>query len=264
MPNSPVFIIGSPRSGTSVLVDALHALGYEGFREGNFLSLIDTLSRTVDIHFATFAGDKNEQILVSQVDRDELKADICLLLKREADRFNVSPLWFDKTGNPEMIRAVPMLRSMWPRARFIFAKRRAIENVSSRIKKFPQHGFEYHCSDWARNMSTWREIRKQIPEDTYVEIDQQELLREPDVCAERIIGIAGLRFASKDALMSVFEKSRAQESEEGSARAVFSLEEMPWTEPQMLAFRKHCIPEMDAFGYSTGQEYWKAEAVAPA
>ena len=33
---SPLFIVGSPRSGTSILVMALRAAGYRGFNEGNF------------------------------------------------------------------------------------------------------------------------------------------------------------------------------------------------------------------------------------
>ena len=37
MPKFPVFVVGSPRSGTSILVDALFSAGYKGFREGSFL-----------------------------------------------------------------------------------------------------------------------------------------------------------------------------------------------------------------------------------
>ena len=48
----PVFIIGSPRSGTSILSAALHAAGYSGYDEGHLLSLIRVLSEVVDFFFA--------------------------------------------------------------------------------------------------------------------------------------------------------------------------------------------------------------------
>ncbi len=41
-PAAPLFIVGSPRSGTSVLVDAAFAAGFKGFREGNLLGLLQT------------------------------------------------------------------------------------------------------------------------------------------------------------------------------------------------------------------------------
>lgn len=34
MSHYPVFVVGSPRSGTSILVDGLLSVGYKGFREG--------------------------------------------------------------------------------------------------------------------------------------------------------------------------------------------------------------------------------------
>jgi hypothetical protein len=37
-----VFIVGSPRSGTSILTRAMQGLGYQGFHEGNFLTLTTT------------------------------------------------------------------------------------------------------------------------------------------------------------------------------------------------------------------------------
>jgi hypothetical protein len=237
-------------------VDALQALGYEGFREGNFLSLIDTLNRAVDRHFTTFAGEPNPNILVTQIEPDQLKAELCDVLRRAADKHNASPLWFDKTGNPEMIEAVPTLRVMWPRSRFIFAKRRAIENISSRLKKFPQHTFEYHCTDWARNMSAWRKIRDTLPRDTFVEIDQQDLLTNPEECAEKIISLTAHRFVPKDTVAAVFRESRAQETRDGSAKATYALEDMEWTEAQITSFNKHCLSEMEHFGYSTGISYW--------
>jgi hypothetical protein len=53
-PRYPVFIVGSPRSGTSAMVDVLLAAGYHGFREGNFLPLAHRISLDIERHFSSF------------------------------------------------------------------------------------------------------------------------------------------------------------------------------------------------------------------
>lgn len=128
------------------------------------------LDQLIDRQFSLFSGDKN---LISAVDKNKLKTSIFGILKQTADELNPEASWFDKTGNPDMIFAIPVLLKLWPESVFIFAKRRAIENVKSRLKKFPNHNFDYHCSDWAKNMSAWRQIRTQLPASKFVEIDQQ-------------------------------------------------------------------------------------------
>ena len=145
MPKFPVFVVGSPRSGTSILVDALFSAGYKGFREGSFLSLITGIDAAVDKQFRTF-DDGNSAVLISNVDKEALKERLHEVLKMEAALHQQLP-WFDKTGNPEIVPAIPVLRRLWPESVFVFAKRRAIENVMSRVRKFPKHSFEYHCTD---------------------------------------------------------------------------------------------------------------------
>jgi hypothetical protein len=174
MPKSPVFIVGSPRSGTSVLVIALTRAGYQGYHEGNFLPLMMSVGDMVDRYFAG-AGKKNPKVLAAHVDPALLKSRLQDVFRTVTQELNTGPYWFDKSGNHEMIRAVPILRRLWPESVFIFAKRRGIENLVSRTKKFPTRDFEYHCVDWAKNMSTWREVRAQLPNDTYAEVDQRDL-----------------------------------------------------------------------------------------
>ena len=154
-----------------------------------------------------------------------------------------------------MIRAIPTLRRLWPNSVFIFAKRRAIENVVSRIKKFPRRDFEYHCADWARNMAAWREIRPTLHTGTYLEVDQQDLIRNTEAISAKISELLQLAEGKSQILARAFKSARPQETSKGSALQTYPLDSVGWSEAQLAIFKKHCEPEMQAYGYGLGAEY---------
>jgi hypothetical protein len=232
------------------------SIGYAGFREGNFLPLITTINHIISRHFTIFAGD-NQNVLVSRVDQNMLKDRIADVFAAVTSELNPAPLWFDKSGNPEMIEAIPILRRLWPESVFIFAKRRAIENIVSRQKKFPNMNFEYHCADWARNMAAWRNIRETIPAGTFIEIDQQDLLQKPSEAAVSIVGLLELAPENTDRLLKTFSENRPQQTGEGSAEKLHSIDTVEWTDQQKSLFLEKCMPEMEKYGYCLGANYWK-------
>ncbi len=255
MPKSPAFIVGSPRSGTSALVLALEAVGYHGYKEGNFLPLIGIIDRIIDNHFNQ-SGRSNPNFLTAHIDRAQLKDRIDCIFKEFQDSAHPYPLWFDKSGHAEMITAIPVLRRFWPDSVYIFCKRRAIENVASRLKKFPGLDFERHCAGWARFMSSWRSVRTGLPAEVYVEVDQQDLIRETDATCARITDLLHLRPEHMRTLITTLKSRRPQETSKGSAAQLHSLESIGWSEAQLAIFNRYCGPEMEAYGYSGGSEYY--------
>src|SRR2546430_17539144 len=71
----------------------------------------------------------------------------------------------DKTPGWPMLKALPALLVVWPNLRVVFTKRRGIENVLSRQRKFPDGVFESHCRDWAAAMETWLAVHAEIPQE---------------------------------------------------------------------------------------------------
>ena len=257
----PVFIVGSPRSGTSILVDGLLAAGYYGYREGNFLTLMDSVAQVVDAHRRSY-GSSGGEVMLDHVDLTELQNDIYELLKTIVDRLNPDEPWFDKSGNAGMIKAIPALMEMWPSSVFVFAKRRGIENVISRLRKFPALDFEYHCRDWAHNMATWRKIRERIPTARFVEVDQRGISQQPLESAHAIGRILAISEYQIRHIYTTFLKNRPQETEAGSADRIYSLRDLTWTQAQHAVFDRHCLAEMRSYDYYLDESYWARPATA--
>jgi hypothetical protein len=250
----PVFIVGSPRSGTSALADAMHSCGYNGFSEGNFLSLLYLINQLIDRHYGWFPSD-NKKVLLSNVDKDDLKSKLFETFRTVTNSLNPQEPWFDKSGNPEMILAIPILRKLWPGAVFLFAKRRGIENLLSRMVKFPGHSFEYHCANWAKNMASWRAIREKIAPECFIEVEQLRMVQHPEDVTRELCIFLGASESVWPAVAKVMATNRPQETAAGSASRTSSLAACGWTSEQIETFLKHCEPEMKAYGYTLDERY---------
>ena len=131
----PVFILGPARSGTSAITLALLESGsYIGAGEGHLMPLAHGLLSAIDRHYQP-AGEQST--MLSRVPSDVFQKLVRrAFVQLASDLFN-TPRWLDKTATVEMVRASLLMRELWPHARFIFMKRRVIENVLSRRRKFP-------------------------------------------------------------------------------------------------------------------------------
>lgn len=236
----------------------MRSIGYNGFLEGNFLSLLYSVNQVVDRHYVWFPGD-DQRVLLSNVDKPDLKRKLFESIRTVANTLNPEEPWFDKTGNPEMILAIPIVRGLWPDAVFVFAKRRGIENVISRITKFPGHPFEYHCANWAKNMSSWRAIRDQIPAECFIEVEQRKMVQQSQDAARELCAFLGVGDGMLPIATKVMETHRPQETTKGSASRTCSLDTSGWTREQIEVFLKNCEAEMKAYGYTLDERYGTPE-----
>jgi hypothetical protein len=252
--HSPVFIVGSPRSGTSALVTVLWKIGYHGFGEGHFLGLLHQIDSLVDYHFHSFPGT-DPAVMLGNIDKRDLKRRIFEAFRTTVNDLHPDEPWFDKTHHPPMIAAIPIVRELWPNSVFVFAKRRGIETVISRLKKFPDESFEQACSMWAKTMAAWRTIRQQLPPECFFEVEQRDMIQQPERTARSLCAFLQVDESAFPAACTAMSTQRPEESAEGSASKTFSLAESGWTEEQTETFLKHCETEMRQFGYTMDERY---------
>lgn len=247
-PCSPVFIVGSPRSGTSILVQSLASAGYNGFSEGNILGLSKLIQDCIDSYF--IANDHSEaSTLIGNISREELQDRFFETMKGQLEMLNPVKPWFDKTGNPETIWILKRIMKAWPTSRIIFAKRRGIENIMSRMQKFPERDFQYHCEDWARNMKAWRDVRDSLDPERILEVDQYDIAQDPVAVSENIGALLNLDQDQIHNVRHTFGTDRPQQSSEGSFRKRMRFADTGWSEEERSLFVQECGVEMQAFGY---------------
>jgi hypothetical protein len=253
--HSPVFILGSPRSGTSALADVLWHIGYHGFGEGHFLSLIHYWEAIVDQHYVRFAEPPRAGVMLGNIDKGELKRRMFATFRSVVDDLDQQEPWFDKTPDPGMILASPSIKTLWPDSVFVFAKRRGIENVISRVKKFPGESFENHCAGWAGTMRVWRKVRALLPPGSFIEVEQRDMIQQPEHTAQRLCAFLQLYESTVLAVSEAMSTLRPEESAAGSASKTSSLDESGWTAEQKETFLKHCENEMNEYGYTLDERY---------
>lgn len=252
----PIFILGSGRSGTSILTAALKSgAGIAGFNEGHFLPLLHGVMAEVDRYYG--AKEKirsNELHLFTHMGQEILEDDLISVFKRQCEQIHREEVWLDKSPTAAMIKAVPYLKRAWPEARYIFAKRRGIENVISRLKKFPNVDFETHCQQWSACMRSWLQV-KDVVRDSSIEIDQRDIALQPCETARVIGEFLALDSNQVKKVEANFTGKRPQSTGSSESETALDISQVGWTEEQIDVFRSFCGEVSQAFGYTENGDY---------
>lgn len=252
----PIFILGSPRSGTSIIGLALkEGAGIAGYNEGHILSIIPSLIETVANHYKD-KKNLNSTIALSKISQDIIESEIIQVVKEQYAALLPHEVWLDKTPGHWMIKAVPFLLKMYPEARFIFAKRRGIENIISRLKKFPKPSFESHCIMWKTCMECWLESQQYLSENIYIEVDQIEILRQPQLVSESLAVLLGLNGFQTTKIEHIFKNKKPEYTGANESLQIIDIQETGWTDEQITIFRKHCGEVSEKLGYSESSTYY--------
>ncbi|MGQ7794072.1 sulfotransferase [Faunimonas sp. B44] len=255
----PVFVLGPGRSGTSVLYSALKVVtGAAGYGEGFFFPLALELSNLVQAYFRkTAAWQQNPKLLIHHVEQSRVRSGVLHAIKEEMERVHGGVRFIEKTPLPVSIASAPLALELWPDAKFVFATRRAIENVASRMRKFPQLSFDKHCEHWAASMTMWESVRPKLG-DSFVEVDQIDISRQPDFVANAISTLIGLSRSEEAAISDYFKKHEPQSTQEpGRPHDIMTIDSAPFDEQQRAILLARCGELMDRFGYSLDEGYWR-------
>lgn len=256
--SKPIFILGSGRSGTSILTGALKSgAGIEGYLEGHFLPLILLLMKDMERYYYSkreLIGD--ERHMITHIPQEDIRSKILSAFKNTSESITKNEVWLDKSPDSGMIKAVPYLLEMWPDARFIFAKRRGIENIISRLKKFPKVSFENHCLMWKDCMESWVITKKNLDNSLYIEVEQRQIALHPQKVAQEIGDFIGIKPEKVNRVAKIFTNQRPQSTGSVETQKADDINEVGWTQEQIDCFRQHCGSINEKFGYSETSSYY--------
>jgi hypothetical protein len=252
---SPVFIVGAARSGTTALATALHqGAGYSGFGEGHLSPLLGQLTARVRTYYKNKqAPAQNQQCLLAHVPQSDVIAALKDIFRTWCERsFGPAP-WFEKTPDSAMIMACPDLLSIWPNAIAIYVKRRPIDNVLSRMRKFKSLSFENACEEWVRCTRCWDTVRPKLAE-RFLEIDQIEMIESPATTSARVARALDLNPDLQQRFQMVLRDQRPEQTNEA---AWTPLSQTGWSSEQIDTFRSACGDLMRVAGYGE-EQYWNS------
>ena len=234
MYQNKIFVLGSPRSGTSV--------GGHIYSESHLIPLFSNLLDTVDEYYQK--DNFQPSMMASLYSKNYIVGKLELILK-DAMRGVV----VDKTPFIGMIKSIPLIKELWPKSKIIFCKRRGLENIKSRQKKWPHVKFENHCRDWAASMELWEKAKVNLD---FLEVDQFDVVKEPSNIASQI----GTYLELTQADIKELALELSEPSKEGvPSQQAMSLSELDWSDEQLEIFDKVCGQVMKRYGYTSGPEY---------
>jgi hypothetical protein len=251
----PIFVVGSPRSGTSLLAYAIKTVGgYAGYSEGQVFSLIAPLMKAIREHYESVASvSQNPKHMVSKFPQAAAQEMVLRGFRDLASMEFGGTDWIDKTPGAQMIQSAPFLRRIWPESFFVFAQRRGIENVLSRQQKFPHHAFEVNCELWATNMEAWLAVSDHL-DGCHFSVDQIDLEEQPDQVAEALADSLMFDGGQAERVAEIFKTLRPEDSG-GRARSRSTLSNCGWSLAERKTFMHICGAVSEAFGYTTDQSY---------
>ncbi len=247
-----VFVLGTTRSGTSALqLSILESTRYAGYGEGHVLSLLPSLLQHVEAYVSTHPAFAQSGTTASRLSLDDFReSQYCAFRCLYSKVFGERP-FADKTPSVEAIRVAPQLSKIWPGCRVIHCQRRAIENVQSKIKKFPGVGFEQHCLEWRDCMIEWSASRRLM--DNCLEFDQIDLQENPEETSARIGSYLGLASDEIERIGKYLAGHRPERSRTTDAHV--DLNDTGWSEEQRRIFVDICGDVMADNGYTLDARY---------
>lgn len=259
----PVLVLGAARSGTSAMAQALlrHG-GYEGHEEGHILGLLSEFDDSIKKYFIAHGGEfeHGRDTAARRVTRGYLHGETDRLVADMTRRLFPTGRWLDKTPNDTMIMLAPRILTMFPRARFIFMRRRFFENSESRRRKFSEFGFEDHCRQWSAAMSAWKTVRTSLC-NAAIEVDQYAMSLSPRTHGFAVAEFLGLDGQSRERFLTALEHDHPERTSTLRSKPL-SKATMGWDASQTVIYEKYCAALIHSFGYSEDEDYF-ADKISP-
>jgi hypothetical protein len=262
LPQKAVLVVGSPRSGTSALGKACRkALRSSAHGESHVVEGVNRMLTTAEAFFqqsktASIAGN-----LVNAIPTTVIVAQQLTVLRQIYRLYYGDEVLLDKTPGIPMLDSLPLALMAWPHAKVIFCKRRAMENVQSRMIKFPKIAFEQHIKQWRQSFVAWRNSKQKINKllkhnQWFIEVDQFDMATAPVRAVESVSEFLALKPKEKNVFLKQLASDDRPEQTSAIQSKTKSLDEFGWSDAHIALFKEVCEKEMALQHYSYDHSYY--------
>lgn len=239
-PPRRIFILGSPRSGTSELGATL-ARVFQLPWLGELHAAHIFAEAAAGLRSGTAFGPELTKFLADHQFADTMLGQARLLYYG----VHGSASFLDKTPGVPMIRAAPFLAQCFPDAKFICLRRNGISNLCSRMVKFgADFDFRESCHDWSDCLNDWAKVRVDLPHS--LDLRQEDMQDSPDAVAASIAAYLEAPDRAQDIADSLAGNALERT---GAGMGRYLLEHTGWDAEQREMFQRICGGTMTKFGY---------------
>lgn len=243
-----LYILGSTRSGTSALRNAVGKTRYKGYGEGHLVPILDDIARTVRTHRIDGLGARTPGNGLFELRENVLLRHLFHGYEGYLSSVLGSNTIMDKTPTITPIRFAPDLNRFHQAPRFIHCARRHVDNIQSKLKKFPERNLEGHSQEWAACNLAWLEVKEQL-EGNYVAFDFYDLVTDQVGTTARIASYLGLDEAETAAMNEYLVSQRPQGASDRDLTQFLKLSDMSWSQEEKQRFMDICGPVGERLGY---------------
>ena len=250
------YILGTTRSGTSALRNALTQTKFKGDGEGHLVPLLADILAVVHKQKTSGLGANSSGNGIFRMSEYEMGISIFLGYEQDLQKIYGSEFIVDKTPTIELLKFSPYLNRFHSAAKFIHCARRHIDNIISKCRRFPEIPFDIHCREWIDCSLSWEEKKLQVL-GNLIEFYYFDLVNNVNRVSIRVANYLALSEEERDTFSNHIGIQRAEGSNETDFGRVARFSDVEWTDKDKIDLMRICGPRGLQVGY--GLDYYFEE-----
>jgi hypothetical protein len=242
-----VFIVGSPRSGTSVLLRAIASV-FKLPRRGES-HVVPGVARVIHgfRQYSEGFADAPAGLLIKDFPIRRFEDSVFEQVRDFYRTVYPTGEWVDKTPSDEAVYSAGLIRRLFPDAKIIVTKRNGIEVVDSFRRKF-HAPFENAARNWVSVMQGIEQLALTDPD--ILVVDQFDFTNTSLDVGKQIAAYLGQpKYGTK--IARFFQNDREDKLSKHNWSRQATLDDVQWSDAEKRLFLDVCGETMARFGYLT-------------